>query len=228
MSQEVPASPDSPVEAAAPPLSSSPVAPQARSSSRPGLWIGGVIGLFVLVCVTAASLAVMGDLAARTVEMNRLLTAVEASESAMKQAQDDVTAALEPYAAGDMTQAERAKLQSELKAIATKGQQSIGAAGQQVKSVGVLPWHTKIAEAQRAYLRHNAAWVAYMIAASDQPEQWFADQPEVNQSFADAKQPFIQAVTLFDIGNALERIKAIFADDEPPPDSGGSGNTESA
>lgn len=203
-------------------------ASSARPSGRLGLWVGGVIGLLVLMCITAASMAVLGDLTARTVEMNRLLTAVEASEAAMKQAQDDVNSALEPYATGNMTEAERAQVQAELKAIATRGQESIGAAGQQVKSVGILPWHTKIADAQRAYLRHNAAWVAYMIAASDQPEQWFAEQPEVNQSFADAKDPFVRAVTLFDIGNALERIKAIFADDEPSPESGGSGNTESA
>ena len=225
MSQEVPSSAELPGGVAEP--SGSPVAAKAPASGRLGLWIGGAVGLLVLVAVTAASLAIIGDLAARTVEMNRLLTSVEASESAMKQAQDQVNAALEPYADGNMTDAQRQKVEAELKVIATRGQQSIGAAGQQVKAVGVLPWHSKIADAQRAYLRHNAAWVAYMIAASDRPDQWFADQPEVNQSFADAKQPFIQAVTLFDIGNALERIKAIFAD-ESAQDSASSGNTESA
>ena len=200
--------------------------PRAETRSR-GLIVGGVIGFFVLILFSAASLAVIGDLTARTVEMDRLLTAVEASESAMKTAQDQVTAAMEPYASGSMTDAQRLKLQAELKRIAAEGQAAIGAAGQDVGAVQMLPWHSRILDAQQAYLRHNAAWVAYMTAAADQPDEWFAEQPEVNQSFADAKDPFVRAVTLFDIGNALGRVKAIFASDQPE-ESGGSGNTEAA
>ena len=196
-------------------------------------WVAWIIGAVVLVVVSAASLAVLADLAARTMEMNQLLTAIESSESAMQQAQDDVNAALEPYSANDMTEKERRRLQARLKAIAGEGQQAIGQAGVEVQAVSVLPWHTQIADAQRAYLRHNTAWVAYMIAASDRPEQWFVEQPEVNDSFAAAKGPLIQGVTLFDFGRAMERLEEIFAPDAPDEDShdggsSGGGNSQPA
>ena len=182
-------------------------------------WIAWIIGAVVLVVVSVASLAVLADLAARTMEMDQLLTAIESSESAMEQAQDEVTTAMAPYVEGNMTEKQRVRLQARLKAIAAEGQQAIGQAGVEVQSVSVLPWHSRIADAQRAYLRHNTAWVAYMIAASDRPEQWFVEQPEVNDSFAAAKEPLIKGVTLFDFGQAMDRLEEIFAPDEPDEDS---------
>ena len=203
-------------------MSQEPATPVATAPRRSHAWVAWIVGAVVLAVITVLSLAVLADLGMRTYEMNRLLTAVEKSESAMKKAQDDVVTALEPYASGNLSAADRAKINARLEEIAAQGHQDIADAGNGVGAVWVLPWHAHIAEAQQAYLRHNGAWVAYMTAAQSDPQQWFADQPDVNSTFAAAKMPFVEGVTLFDIGNALGRIKAIFAEDQPVQDNGGS------
>ncbi|MFM7598672.1 MAG: hypothetical protein ACKO70_09950 [Actinomycetota bacterium] len=196
MSQEV-------LEAGAPP-------------SRDGVpaWVVWAIGGVVLAVITLGYVLAIGDLAARTVTMDRLLSQVESSESAMKAAQDEFASTIEPYSAGDMTDADREKLRADLADAAARGRDAIAAAGVGVGAVTVLPWQGNVAEARDAYLRHNAAWVAYLDAASQDPDEWFRDQPEVNSTFYDARVPLVEAVTLFDFTNAIERIKVIYADSD--------------
>ena len=196
MSQEV-------LEAGAPP-------------SRDGIpaWVVWAIGGVALAVITLGYVLAIGDLVARTVTMDHLLTQVESSESAMKAAQDEFTATIEPYSAGDMSDADREKLRADLADVAARGRDSIAAAGVGVGATNVLPWQGNVAEARDAYLRHNAAWVAYLDVASQDPDEWFREQPEVNSTFYDARRPLVHAVTLFDLGNAMERIKVIYADSD--------------
>lgn len=183
-------------------------------------WVAWAVGGVVLVVITLGYALAIGDLVARTVTADRLLTQVEASESAMKAAQDEFTATIEPYSAGSMTDADREKLRADLADVAARGRDAIAAAGVGVGAVSVLPWQGNIAEAREAYLRHNAAWVAYLDAASKDPDEWFREQRDVNTTFYEARDPLVRALTLFDFTNGLDRIKVIYAESD---ESGGGG-----
>lgn len=188
-------------------------------SAGPPAWVAWAVGGVVLLLVAVGYSLAIGDLALRTATADRLLTQVEASEAAMKAAQDEFTATIEPYAADSMTDADREKLRADLADVAARGRDAIAVAGVGVAAVGVVPWQGNIAEAREAYLRHNAAWVAYLDAASKDPDEWFREQPDVNSTFYAAREPLVEALTLFDITNGLERIAVIYADS----DEGGGG-----
>jgi hypothetical protein len=49
-----------------------------------------------------------------------------------------------------------------------------------------------------------------MAAAAEDPAEWFRPQPVVNDTFAEAKDPLIAAVPLFDPLGTLERIELIY------------------
>ena len=204
-------------------------APQPRRGVHAGLiWAVGILALIVL---TAASVAVIAELTARTVEDEQLISAIERSESAMKQTQDEFAAVLDEYDAQNLTDAERAELLKKLGDVAADGEERIAAAGERVAMVQVLPWHEKIRTAQDAYLAHNAAWVAYMAAASEDPAEWFQPQPAVNDTFAAAKLPLVEAIPLIDVTALLPRVEAIFADTSGDGDgegNGGSGGGQAA
>ena len=186
-------------------------------------WAAWAVGGVVLVVITLGYVLAMGDLVARTVAADRLLTQVEASEAAMKAAQDEFSTTIEPYSAGDMTDADREKLRADLADVAARGRDSIAAAGVGVGAVSVLPWHGNIADARDVYLRHNEAWVAYLDRASEDPDEWFREQADVNSTFLDARDPLVDAVTLFDLANAIDRIKAIYAESDESGGNGGGG-----
>ncbi|MGI9195866.1 MAG: hypothetical protein ACR2KE_00195 [Candidatus Nanopelagicales bacterium] len=192
-----------------------------RPPRQPRPWVAYAVGGVVLVLISMLSIAALADLAARTVEMNNLLTRVEASEAAMKAAQDEVAAALEPYSSGEMTDADRAKVRTELADIAARGRATIAEAGAGVADVRVMTWHRGIRDGQRAYYDHNAAWVAYLTKAEQNPETWFESQPDVNRTWDAAKAPLVSGVTVLDFGGALQRIQRIY-DDGGADDSGGS------
>ena len=185
-------------------------------------WVVWTIGGVVLVVITLGYVLAIGDLAARTVSADRLLTQVEASEAAMKAAQDEFSTTIEPYSAGSMTDADREKLRADLADLAARSRDSIAEAGVGVGAVSVLPWHGNIAEARDTYLRHNEAWVAYLDAASQDPDEWFREQADVNSTFYDARLPLVRALTMFDVANGLERIEVIYAESD---ESGGGGQS---
>jgi hypothetical protein len=163
--------------------------------------------------------AVGTDWLARNVEMDRLVTAIEASEASMGAAQDQVGAILDELDATDLqgapTDAETAAIVAELAGIAVEGADSIGAAGRAIADVSVLPWHTKIEAAKEAYLLHNYAWQAYMQSAIEDPVAFTVNQPLVNQSFEEAQQPLVDAVPELALFDLSSRVENIFIDGAP-------------
>lgn len=180
--------------------------------ARRGLpaWVVWVLGIGGLVLITGGFVAVGAELTLRTVEADSLVRAVETSESAMKSTQDEFAEVLASYDTADLSDAEREKLLAELEDVAARGQESIAAAGEGVAAVQVMPWHANVRAAQEAYLAHNGAWADYMAAASGDPGEWFEPQPAVNDTFAQAKEPLVAAVPLFDLMSTLPRIELIY------------------
>jgi hypothetical protein len=163
--------------------------------------------------------AVGTDWLARNVEMDRLVTAIEASETAMGGVQDQVRAVFDGLESDDLagapTDSQTAAAVAELAGIAVEGADSIGAAGRAIAAVNVLPWHTKIEAAKEAYLFHNYAWQAYMQAAIEDPVAFTVNQPLVNESFEDSRVPLEDAVADPDLYDLETRVENIFIDGTP-------------
>lgn len=196
---------------------------EERASGGMPSWLVWTVGIAALVLLTAANLVVAGELAVRTVEADNLVTAVEQSESAMKATQDEFAAVIAEYDTANLTDEEREQLRAELSDVAERGGTAIADAGGFVAGIQILPWHTQVLDAQEAYLAHNQAWVDYMAAAAEDPAEWFRPQPEVNDTFAQAKDPLVEAVPLFDPLGTLSRIELIYV-----TGSGDSGGGQSA
>jgi hypothetical protein len=186
-------------------------------------WLVWGAGLIALVVITAANAVVIGELALRSIETDRLVSAVEQSEAAMKSTQEEFDSVLSSYDTENLTDAERERLRSELSDVAERGGVAIAEAGGGVADVQIMPWHSAVLAAQESYLAHNQAWVDYMAAAAADPAEWFRPQPDVNSTFADAKLPLVDAVPLFDPLGTLERIQFIYVSG-----SGDSGGGQSA
>jgi len=173
-------------------------------------WLVWTVGVTALVLLTLANLAVAGELALRTTEADNLVRAVEQSEDAMKSTQAAFSDVLADYDTDNLTDDEREQLRAELSDVAAQGEAAIAAAGQAVADVQVMPWHAQLLDAREAYLAHNQAWVDYMAAATEDPAEWFRPQPAVNDTFAEAKLPLVEAVPLFDPLDTLPRIQLIY------------------
>jgi hypothetical protein len=173
-------------------------------------WGAWTIGIVALALITIANLAVVAELALRSVEADNLVAAVEQSETAMKATQAEFDEVLSAYDTENLTDEEREQLRAELSDVAERGGVAIADAGGFVAGIQILPWHTQVMDAQEAYLAHNRAWVDYMAAAAEDPAEWFRPQPAVNETFADAKLPLVEAVPLFDPLDTLPRIELIY------------------
>ena len=180
-------------------------------------WIPLVAGAVAFLLTLGIGGAVGTDWLARNIEMDRLVSAIEASEVTMGVVQERVAVVLEELDAAELqgtqtdaqTDAQTEAAVAELAAIAVDGADSIGAAGRAVAAVSVLPWHTEIQTAKEAYLLHNYAWQAYMQAAIEDPVAFTVDQPLVNQSFIDSQEPLEDAIpepSLFDLEPRVENI----------------------
>lgn len=186
-------------------------------------WLVWTVGIAALVLLTAANMVVGGELALRSVEADNLVRAVEQSETAMKTTQADFDEVLSAYDTENLTDDEREQLRTELADVAARGEAAIAVAGEGVAEVQIMPWHAQLLDARAAYLAHNQAWVDYMAAAAEDPGEWFRPQPAVNDTFADAKLPLVEAVPLFDPLDTLSRIEIIYV-----TGSGDSGDGQSA
>lgn len=196
---------------------------QERPSRGLPSWLVWTVGIAALVLLTAANMVVAGELALRSVEADNLVRAVEQSETAMKTTQAEFDEVLSAYDTESLTDEEREQLRSELADVAARGEAAIAAAGEGVAEVQIMPWHAQLLDAREAYLAHNQAWVGYMAAAAEDPGEWFRPQPAVNETFADAKLPLVEAVPLFDPLDTLPRIEVIYV-----TGSGDSGDGQSA
>jgi hypothetical protein len=173
-------------------------------------WVVWTIGIAALVLITAANLAVAAELGMRSAEADNLVTTVEQSEAAMKATQAEFDEVLSEYDTENLTDEEREQLRAELSGVAKRGEVAIADAGGFVAGLLIMPWHTQLLDAQEAYLAHNQAWVDYMAAAAEDPAEWFRPQPAVNDTFARAKDPLVEAVPLFDLLDTLPRIELIY------------------
>jgi hypothetical protein len=186
-------------------------------------WIPLVAGALAFLLTLGIGGAVGTDWLARNIEMDRLVSAIEASEATMGVVQDRVAVVFEELDSADLqgeptdaqTDAQTEAAVAELAAIAVDGADSIGAAGREIADVNVLPWHTDIQTAKEAYLLHNYAWQAYMQAAIEDPVAFTVDQPLVNQSFIDSQEPLEVAVPIPSLFDLELRVESIFVEGAP-------------
>lgn len=183
--------------------------PQAPRRGMPAAVVWA-LGIGTLILLTVANIVAISDFAARTIEADALITAVERSETSMKVTQEEFAAVMATVDPESLTDQQRAALRTELTELAQESQASIGLAGIGVADVSVLPWHTSITNARDVYLEHNSAWVDYMAAAAADPAEWFRPQAAVNDTFADARDPLIEAVPFVDVLQILARIELIY------------------
>lgn len=196
--------------------------PQAPRRGMPAAVVWA-LGIGALILLTVANIVAISDFVARTIEADALITAVERSETSMKVTQEEFAAVMATVDPESLTDQQRAALRTELTDLALKSQASIGLAGIGVADVSVLPWHTSITNARDVYLEHNSAWVDYMAAAAADPAEWFRPQAAVNDTFADARDPLIEAVPFVDVLQILARIELIYVSG-----SGDSGSEQAA
>ena len=200
-------------------------APPAYASGSPNRaargWAPIVAGVVTFLIVIAAVGVVAGDWVARNIEMRALVTQIEVSEQAMEDTQTAITKAIDDFRAKTSPTAEdQTAFEDALKAAAATGLTGVTAGGADVESVRVLPWHTDIKAAQKAYLAHNHAWQDYLAKASKDAQEFSKNQDAVNQTFADAEAPMRAAIPKPDLFGLTARVDTIYA---PPPvtDSGG-------
>ena len=206
-------------------MSETTAAPARERRRTPG-WVPILLGgLAFAVVLTSLGVAAV-DWFTRNAEMNRLVTAIEASEAEMGWTQDHIGLVFEENEGeGELTDEQRAEVDAALTAIAAEGRERIAAAGADVAQVQVLPWHTEILRAQTAYVRHNEAWQEYMWLAEQDPSQLTAEQPEVNDTFVAAEAPLTNAVPEPALYDLRQRVIDIFV--EGMPDEGtGDGPTQ--
>ena len=194
-------------------------APPSDATPRPPRrWLGPVLGLATFLIVLTGLGALVGDAAARNAEMRSLVTAIEQSEAAMGETQENVRGVFEAYAGRTpLSEDDQAALDAALQAAAAQGRDSIAAAAQPVRDVRWLLWHRDVAAAQEAYLAHNRAWQEYLGRAAEDPSEFARPQDAVNSTFADAEVEVRSAIPLIALFDLRDRIDVIFA---PPADQG--------
>lgn len=191
-----------------------------RPGRRPAFW--WTLGIAYLVVFSLVASTGLVLLASQTVQADRLITAVESSERAMGVVQSQVGVIFEELDKKDLTEAQRRELIDELKVIATNGEIAIAEAGEQVAEVRIWPINTRLEQAREGYLRHNLAWVDYMARAAEDPAEFVSPQPEVNDSFFDARLPLVEAIPALDLLDLQARLRVIYAE----PEGGGGGGTQ--
>ena len=194
-----------------------PQAPAARRRMRG--WIPPLIGLATFLVVLVGFGAIIGDAVARNAEMRSLVTAIERSEAAMGETQENVSGIIQAYSGRTpLSEEDQAELDAALQAAAGQGRDAIAAAGEQVRDVRWLVWHRDVGQAQDAYLAHNRAWQEYLDRASADPAEFARNQDAVNSTFADAEAEVRAAIPLIALFDLRDRIDVIFA--PPPPEEG--------
>lgn len=195
--------------------------PSAATPRPPRRWLGPVLGLATFLVVLVGFGALVGDAAARNAEMRSLVTAIERSEAAMGETQENVGGIIQAYAGRTpLSEADQDELDAALQAAAAQGRDAIAAAGAEVAEVSWLLWHRDVAAAQESYLAHNRAWQDYLARAAEDPSEFARPQDDVNTTFADAEVEVRAAIPLIALFDLRDRIDVIFA---PPADEAAGG-----
>lgn len=198
---------------------------EARRGQR---WLPALLGLAAFVVSVLALGLVAVDWTWRNMEMNALVTAVEASEAAMGRTQDDLRETAGRLGSGSPTDAQKQAVIDALAAGAARGEFRIGAAGDVVGQVEVLPWHREIIDAKEIYIAHNRSWQDYMADIAADPKVYGTDQPLIDETFM-AADPIMRAAVpdppLFDLAQRVDRI-FVEGSGPPPADGGADGGGE--
>ena len=198
--------------------------PPAKPNAGRGLpgWVPPVIALVIFLVIVGVGGLVVTDWALRNAEMNALVSKVEVSEDAMGTLQGTLGATFDSFAGqGQLSAAERAKLNAQIQQVAQEGHDAIQAAGTGVESVSVLPWHTSIARAKDAYVAHNHAWQDYLAKAAQDPTEVTRPQNQINDTFSAAEKPMKAAVPVPWLYQLKNRVDLIFAPPAEPTTSDG-------
>ena len=118
---------------------------------------------------------------------------------------------------GSPTDAQKQAVINDLASGAARGEVRIGAAGDVVGQVQVLPWHGDIIDAKEIYIAHNRSWQDYMADIAADPKVYGSDQPLIDETFM-AADPIMRAAVpdppLFDLAQRVDRI---FVEGSAPP-----------
>ena len=192
-----------------------------RSDHGVRRWIPYVAAAVAFLFTLGVAGAAAGDYAARNLEMQTLLTRIEASEAAMTDFQTQFGTIAAQFSSSEaLSVQQRDALDAQLKDLSARSRDAIAEAGAGVEAVRWLAWHQEVGRAQAAYVAHNRAWQAYLDRASKDPAEFGTPQDEVNTTFENAQVPIEDAVPAGDPFGLMERVDAIFA---PPADSSGGG-----
>ena len=179
-------------------------------------WIPWVAGLAAFLVTVVAGGALAGDWLARNVQLRELVTAIEGSEAAMGDVQDQISAAFDAYAAKkNPTDAEKDAFDASLSNIAAAGASSVALAGDKVAQVKLAPWDVAIWDSRQAYLDHNLAWQEYLSAAALDPIELTKDQAAINDTFLVFEETITAAVpdpALFELD---KRVAHLFIEQAP-------------
>jgi hypothetical protein len=180
-------------------------------------WLPALVGALVFVLAVGFFGTIAGDTIARNIEMNNLVSAIEDSEAAMSDVQENVTGIAASYSdLLPLSPENQDSLSVALMAAAAQGREQIAAAREEVAGVRWAIWHQDIGRAQEAYLAHNQAWLDYLERASEDAAEFGRPQDEVNSSFVDAETAVRRAVPFIPLFDLPDRVDVIFA--EPLPD----------
>jgi hypothetical protein len=133
-----------------------------------------LVGVLALVLVSAAYSA---DWWQTNREMDQLLGEVEESERQVSAAVDNLEytirfstlAGLDESASEEIREAARIEANQRLAIACARAARAIQSAGEDVRAIGILPWHDAMRDARDAYLEHNAAWLAVFVAGATEP-----------------------------------------------------------
>jgi hypothetical protein len=190
-------------------------------------WLPALVGALAFVLMVGFFGAIAGDTIARNVEMNNLVSAIEDSEAAMGDVQENVTGIAAAYSDRlPLSNEDQDSLSVALMAAAAQGREQIAAAREEVAGVRWALWHQDVRQAQDAYLAHNQAWLDYLARASEDATEFGRPQDEVNTSFAQAEKDVRRAVPFIPLFDLVNRVDQIFA--EPQPDLSDNGSGQSA
>ncbi len=186
-------------------------APASSRGTRLLFWGG-------LVLMLLAATALIVDWASRNYEMSQLLTAIEASEAQMAQAQDGI---IEVELPPDPSPEQIEKAGAELRSISAAGSDAVAEAGLDVGAVAFLPWHADMVSAQSAYRAHNQAWVDYLAKGAKDPQDLFGSNNAIEPTWRRAEFQVREAVPPLAWPDISQRVDEIFTDDANS-DPGGS------
>ena len=190
-----------------------------RAPRRPAFW--WVIGAVYLVAFSVAATTAMVVFTALTIQADRLFAGVEESERSMAYIQADVAKVFEEFEQGEVDDERRAELIRRLRDIAEAGEVTLSLEGRRIAETEIWPINSRLERARAAYLRHNAAWVDYLARAAEDPAEFVRVQPEVNDSFFDARTPLWESIPRIDLLGLQERLLAIYEDSSGGGDGGG-------